>query len=92
MVTLQEARKVISAAEMKAIEIGQPMNIAVVDEDGNLVSHGRMDGPWIGSIDIAIQGIYFPCSIFQPRTWPNIHNRVANSSEFTFLITAASGS
>jgi len=28
----------------KAIEIKQPMNIAVVDEGGNLVSHVRMDG------------------------------------------------
>src|SRR6202162_3982617 len=54
MVTLQEARKVIGAAEKRAIEIGQPMNIAVVDEGGNLSSHVRMDGAWIGSIDIAI--------------------------------------
>jgi uncharacterized protein GlcG (DUF336 family) len=30
------------------------MNIAVVDEGGNLVSHVRMDGAWIGSIDISI--------------------------------------
>jgi uncharacterized protein GlcG (DUF336 family) len=30
------------------------MNIEVVDEGGNLVSHVRMDGAWIGSIDIAI--------------------------------------
>lgn len=54
MVTLQEARKIIGAAEKKAAEIGQPMNIAVVDEGGNLVSHVRMDGAWIGSIDISI--------------------------------------
>ncbi len=54
MPTLQEARKVIGAAEKRAIEIGQPMNIAVVDEGGNLISHVRMDGAWIGSIDIAI--------------------------------------
>jgi uncharacterized protein GlcG (DUF336 family) len=54
MVTLHEARKVIGAAEKKAAEIGQPMNIAVVDEGGNLVSHVRMDGAWIGSIDISI--------------------------------------
>jgi uncharacterized protein GlcG (DUF336 family) len=54
MVTLQEARKIIGAAEKKAAEIRQPMNIAVVDEGGNLVSHVRMDGAWIGSIDIAI--------------------------------------
>ena len=54
MVTLHEARKVIGAAEKKATEIGQPMNIAVVDDGGNLVSHVRMDGAWIGSIDISI--------------------------------------
>jgi len=52
--TLAEARKVIAAAEKKAEEIGQPMNIAVVDEGGNLVSHVRMDNAWIGSIDISI--------------------------------------
>jgi uncharacterized protein GlcG (DUF336 family) len=30
------------------------MNIAVADSGGNLVSHVRMDGAWIGSIDISI--------------------------------------
>jgi uncharacterized protein GlcG (DUF336 family) len=54
MITLEEARKIIAAAEKKALEIKQPMNIAVVDEGGNLVSHVRMDGAWIGSIDISI--------------------------------------
>ena len=38
----------------RAREIGQPQNIAVVDAGGNLVSHIRMDGAWIGSVDIAI--------------------------------------
>ena len=52
--TLADARRIIAAAEKKAQEIGQPMNIAVVDEGGNLVSHVRMDGAWLGSIDISI--------------------------------------
>src|SRR5689334_18759590 len=51
---LADARRVIEAAERKAHEIGQPMNIAVVDSGGNLVAHVRMDRAWIGSIDIAI--------------------------------------
>ncbi|HTK26475.1 MAG TPA: heme-binding protein [Pyrinomonadaceae bacterium] len=55
MVTLAEARRIIDAAERKAEEIGQPMNIAVADAGGNLVSHVRMDGAWIGSIDISIK-------------------------------------
>src|SRR2546423_15243908 len=54
MVTLADARRVIAAAEAKAGEIGQPMNIAVVDAGGNLVAHVRMDNAWIGSIDISI--------------------------------------
>ncbi|MGH9656042.1 MAG: GlcG/HbpS family heme-binding protein [Bryobacteraceae bacterium] len=52
--TLAEARRIIAAAEKKAEAIRQPMNIAVVDEGGNLVAHVRMDGAWIGSIDISI--------------------------------------
>ena len=54
MINLKEARHIIAAAEAKAGEINQPMNIAVVDAGGNLVSHVRMDGAWIGSIDISI--------------------------------------
>ncbi len=58
MVTLEEARRVIAAAEKKAEEIGQPINIAVADAGGNLVAHVRMDGAWIGSIDISIKKAY----------------------------------
>jgi len=54
MVTLADARRVIAGAEKKAEEIGQPMNIAVVDAGGNLVAHVRMDSAWIGSVDISI--------------------------------------
>jgi uncharacterized protein GlcG (DUF336 family) len=54
MVTLEDARRVIAAAEKQALSIGQPMNIAVVDGGGNLVAHVRMDGACIGSVDISI--------------------------------------
>ena len=53
-VSLEDARRVIAAGEDRAREIEQPQNIAVVDAGGNLVSHIRMDGAWIGSVDIAI--------------------------------------
>ena len=55
MVNLEDARRIIASAEKKAYEVGQPMNIAVADEGGNLVAHVRMDGAWIGSIDISIK-------------------------------------
>lgn len=56
--TLADARKIIADAEKKANAIGQPMNIAVVDAGGNLIAQVRMDGAWIGSIDIAINKAY----------------------------------
>lgn len=55
MINLEDARRIIAAAEVKAAEIGQPMNIAVADAGGNLVAHVRMDGAWMGSIDISIK-------------------------------------
>src|SRR6202034_1644769 len=58
MITLKDARKIIAAAEAKAAEIGQPMNIAVADAGGNLIAHVRMDGAWLGSIDISIKKAY----------------------------------
>ena len=54
-VKLEDARRIIAAAEKKAAQISQPMNIAVCDAGGNLVSHVRMDGAWLGSIDISIK-------------------------------------
>ncbi len=52
--TLEDAKKIVAGAEAKAVEIGVPMNIAVVDAGGNLVAFERMDDAWLGSIDIAI--------------------------------------
>jgi uncharacterized protein GlcG (DUF336 family) len=54
MMTLETAHQVIAAGQAKAKEIGQPMNIAVVDAGTNLQAFLRMDGAWLGSIDIAI--------------------------------------
>jgi uncharacterized protein GlcG (DUF336 family) len=55
MITLSDARKIIEAAEKKAVEIKHPMNIAVADAGGNLIAHVRMDGAWLGSVDISIK-------------------------------------
>ena len=55
MITLEDARRIIAAAEKKAADIGQPMNIAVADAGGNLVAHVRMDNAWLGSVDISIK-------------------------------------
>src|SRR6267143_1053263 len=55
---LEDARRVISAAEKKAREIGQAMNIPVADEGGSIVAHVRMDNSWIGSVDISMKKAY----------------------------------
>ena len=54
MLSLADARKIIAAAQKKATEIGQPMNVAVVDDGGNLLAFERMENAWRGSIDISI--------------------------------------
>lgn len=58
MVKHEEAREIITAAVQKAGEIGQPMNIAVMDAGMNLVAFERMDGAWVLSIDIALGKAY----------------------------------
>ena len=57
-ITLEDARRVISAAEEKAAEIGCPMDLAVVDAGGHLKSHVRRDGAFIRSIYISINKAY----------------------------------
>ncbi|MBB2989942.1 uncharacterized protein GlcG (DUF336 family) [Mycolicibacterium iranicum] len=50
---LTKAQNIIAAAIAKAEEIGQPMNIAVVDDGGHLIAFARMDGAIKASIDIS---------------------------------------
>ncbi|KGH44916.1 MULTISPECIES: GlcG/HbpS family heme-binding protein [Modestobacter] len=48
-----DARRVLDAGIARAEEIGQPMNVAVVDDGGHLLAFGRMDGAIKASIDIS---------------------------------------
>lgn len=52
--TLAGARAVLEAAERRAIEIGVPMDIAVVDDGGHLMAFARMDGAKVSSVQIAL--------------------------------------
>ena len=51
----EQARGVVNAVLEKSKEVGVKMNIAVVDSGANLKAFARMDGAWLGSIDIAIK-------------------------------------
>lgn len=57
-ISLEDAKRVVEAAEAKAAEIGCPMDIAVVDAGGNLKMHVRMDGAFVGSIPVSINKAY----------------------------------
>ena len=54
-ISMEQAIAAFGAAHAKAEEMGVKMNIAVVDAGGNLKAFARMDGAWLGSIDIAIK-------------------------------------
>lgn len=53
--TRENAESVLEAALEKADELDLQMNVAVVDAGANLKAFLRMDGAWLGSIDIAIK-------------------------------------
>lgn len=52
---LKEAQEIVERACSHAEQIGVPMNIAVVDGGGHLISFARMDKAILGSIDIALK-------------------------------------
>jgi len=54
-VSLAQADAAVAAAMAKALELKTKMDIAVVDAGGNLKAFKRMDGAWLGSIDISIK-------------------------------------
>jgi uncharacterized protein GlcG (DUF336 family) len=54
-ITIEQAQTLITAAQLKAQQIGVPMNIAIVDAGANLKAFVRMDNAWLGSVDISIK-------------------------------------
>jgi uncharacterized protein GlcG (DUF336 family) len=54
-ITIDQARRVLDAALTYALKKDLKMNVAVVDAGANLKAFCRMDGAWLGSIDIAIK-------------------------------------
>jgi uncharacterized protein GlcG (DUF336 family) len=54
-ISLDQAHAALMAAFEKAKQIDTKMDIAVVDAGGNLKAFSRMDGAWLGSIDISIK-------------------------------------
>ena len=90
-VKLEDTLRVVSAAEKNAAEIGQPMNIAVADEGGNIVAHVRMDNAWIGSIDISLKKAYTSRAFdIETKELAKHPQSGASSSAFMFQTAARS--
>jgi uncharacterized protein GlcG (DUF336 family) len=53
--TSDRADALIKAAKAKAAEIGIAVSIVVLDAAGHLKAFSRMDGAWLGSIDVAMK-------------------------------------
>ena len=62
-ITLDQAEAIVTACKQEAIAVGQPMNIAVVDDGGNLVAFAAMDDTKLIGNDIAqkkaLTAVYF---------------------------------
>ncbi|MFC5530440.1 GlcG/HbpS family heme-binding protein [Cohnella yongneupensis] len=52
-ITLEVAKVLIHAAELRARELRIAEVIAIVDDGGNFVASHRMDHAWLASVDIA---------------------------------------
>ena len=53
--TSAQADALVKAAKSKAEEIGVAASIVVLDFAGHLTAFSRMDGAWLGSIDVAMR-------------------------------------
>ena len=76
-ISLKQAEAAIKGAKIKAAELNTKMDICIVDTGANLVAFARMDGAWIGSIDIshkkAKTSAFFDMdtAVLTPITQPN---------------------
>lgn len=66
--TLEGAKLILKSAEEKAKEIGIDMDIAVVDDGGNLLAFHRMDKAKITSIDIALNKAFTSAGTRKPTS------------------------
>jgi uncharacterized protein GlcG (DUF336 family) len=53
--TLEQGQAILHAATAKAKEIGIAASVVVLDAAGHLKAFSRMDGAWLGSIDVAMK-------------------------------------
>ncbi|KKC48306.1 MULTISPECIES: heme-binding protein [Paenibacillus] len=65
-ITLEVAKVLIHAAELRARELGIAEVIAIVDDGGNFVASHRMDHAWLASVDIALNKAWTAVALKMP--------------------------
>ncbi|MDJ1433236.1 heme-binding protein [Halostagnicola sp. A-GB9-2] len=65
-VSLDESKEILDAAESKAQELGVPMNLAVTNNEGNLIGFRRMDGAKLVAASIARDKGYTAAAVKKP--------------------------
>jgi uncharacterized protein GlcG (DUF336 family) len=55
MITANQADTILRASTSRAKEMGIAVTVTVIDAGGNLKALSRMDGAWLGSIDVALR-------------------------------------
>jgi uncharacterized protein GlcG (DUF336 family) len=84
-ITLEQAEKAVEMAKKKAATIETKMDICVVDTGANLTAFARMDGAWLGSVDISIKkaktAIFFTMDTetLSPLVQPGLHFTILNT-------------
>lgn len=54
-ISAEKAERVLKASILKARELGISVCIAILDSGGHLKAFHRVDGAWLGVIDVAIK-------------------------------------
>jgi uncharacterized protein GlcG (DUF336 family) len=52
--TIEQAERLVAAGSAQAEAVGIAVCVAVLDEAGHLKAFSRMDGAWLGAIDLAL--------------------------------------
>ena len=73
-ISAEAAKKMIAAAEAKAMEMKRNMVIAICDEGGNLKAYSRMDGAPLLSVQLA-----------QDKAWTSVSFGVSTDKWFDFV-------
>src|SRR3954463_7315979 len=85
-ISLAQTEAIIDACKAEAVSVGQPMNIAVVDDGGNLVAFAAMDGTKLIGEDIsrkkALSSVLFQSDTRDLVPWSSPGRRSTASSRW----------